>query len=87
MKPLKVYRSHWTQTAIDLGVIGEHQADVGYVYHDANPSNDPMQVPEPAWIEVTEVSLMLDGKEVDIYHWLSPSFIDELQDEIMEKWR
>lgn len=86
MKPLKVYRSHWTQAQINLGVIGEHQADIEYVYHERKPSNDPFQVPEPAWIEVTGVSLMLDGKEVDIYHWLSQSFIEELEAEILERW-
>lgn len=82
----QIYSNHCTEVALDFGVIGDQYVDVIYDWHEANPSNDPYQVPEPAYPEIKDVLLFVDGHEVSVLHWLSPSRLEMLQDLVREKW-
>ena len=83
----KTYSNHTTQIYVDLGIIGEWYADVIYDWHEANPSNDPLQVPEPAYADVTDVRVFLDGKDISIFHFMNAEKIDELSGLVAEQWQ
>lgn len=82
----KVYRDHCTETVLDFGDIGERHVDVFYDWHEPNPSNDPLQVPENGGVVVKDVRVFLDGSEISILHWLTPSRVEDLSDQIRKKW-
>jgi len=82
----KIYYDHCTEIALDFGVIGEQYVDVIYDWHEPNPSNDPFQVPEPGGAVIKDVLIFIDGREVSVLHWLSPSRIDEVATIVREHW-
>lgn len=82
----EIFCNHCTEVTLDFGVIGEQCVDVFYDWHEANPSNDPLQVPEPAYPEIHDVLLFIDGQEVSIMHWLSFARLEVIEELIREKW-
>lgn len=82
----KIYRDHCTELSLDFGCIGERYVDVFYDWHDPNPSADPFQPPENGGVVINDVRVFLDGTEISITHWLSPSQIEDLADRIRNKW-
>lgn len=83
----KVYRDHCSEAVLDFGCIGERYVDVFYDWHEPNPSNDPFQPPENGGVVITDVRVFLDGTELSILHWLSPSRVEELAQQVGEKWQ
>lgn len=83
----KVYSVHCTEACLDFGDIGTRYVDVFYDWHEPNPSNDPFQPPENGGPVITDVVVFLDGTELSILHWLTPSRVEELADEVREKWQ
>lgn len=83
----KIYSNHCTEISLDFGVIGEQYVDCIYDWHDANPSRDPFQPPEPAGCVLKDVLLFIDGHEVSILHWLTPARTDMICDLIREQWQ
>lgn len=82
----KIYRDHCTECVLDFGCIGERYVDVIYDWHEANPSADPFQPPEKSGAVINDVSVFLDGTEISITHWLSPSKIEDLANQIRDQW-
>ena len=82
----KVYQDHCTEISMDFGIIGEQYIDIIYDWHEANPTSDPMQVPEPAYPVIKNVLLFIDGREASIIHWLSPKRLEEIEDIVREQW-
>ena len=78
----KVYRNHIAQMFIDLGAIGEQECDVVYDEYAPIPSSDPYLAPENGGIIVTAVMAFIDGKEVNIFPYLSNDLITDLELEI-----
>lgn len=81
-----IYRDHCSEIALDFGVIGDQYVDIIYDWHEANPSNDPMQVPEPSYPDIKDVLLFIDGREASIKHWIAPSQMTIIEEIIREQW-
>ena len=79
-------KDHIYATKLDLGVLGERDAEVFYDWTPHNPSNDPFQVPENGGESVVAVILWLDGKEVDVYDYLNDDLISDLEHECAEAY-
>lgn len=69
-------------THLDFGVLGEKQVEVFYLHFYENKSNDPFQIPEPEYCEVT--SVIWDGK--DIKSSLNEDLIEDLAIDALENW-
>lgn len=57
---------HVYDTHLDFGFLGELPVEIFYVWHEQLLSNDPYQVQERAYAEITGATVMIDGREVDI---------------------
>lgn len=82
----KIYSNHVTEISLDFGIIGEQYVDVIYDWHEPNPNNDPMQPPEHGGAVIKDILLFIDGHEVSVLHWLSPSRIDDVAQAVREQW-
>ena len=79
-------KDHIYSTKLDLGVLGERNAEVFYDWTPPNPSNDPFQVPENGGATVVAVIAWIDGKEVDLYQYLGDDLIADLEHECAEEY-
>ena len=83
LKAISSRGQEWSfETHLDLGVIGEKKVEVFYRHYYENPSNDPYQVPEPEYCEVTSV---IWGK-LDLKDDLNADLIEDLAFEALEDW-
>lgn len=60
------HNEHIYNTHLDFGLLGELPVEVFYVWHNQMLSNDPYQVQERGYAELTAVTVMIDGREIDI---------------------
>ena len=79
-------KDHIYATKLDLGVIGERDAEVFYDWTPPNPSKDPFQMPENGGATVVAVILWIGGKEVDVYDYLNNDLIYDLEHECAEAY-
>ena len=79
-------KDHIYATKLDLGVLGERDAEVFYDWTPPNPSNDPFQVPENGGASVVAVIAWIDGKEVDLYQYLGDDLIFDFEYECAEDY-
>lgn len=69
-------------TFLDLGDLGQHEVEVGYIHHRGYPDNriDP---PEPEWCEVVRVDFL--GK--DVVDYVVRDTYEDLCHRAYENWR
>lgn len=83
----KIYKDHHFDYTMDFGVIGERCVEFLYDWHEPNPSNDPFLAPENGGVVINDALLFIDGREVSVLHWLSPSTLDKVISIIHESWQ
>lgn len=70
-------------TRLDLGVLGEQPVEVFYQHYYGRKTNDPFQVPDPEYCEVSAV--FWEGK--DITDKLNGDLLEDLAFEAQEDWQ
>lgn len=61
---------HVYDTFLDFGLLGELPVEVFYIWHSALASNDPYQVYERSYAELTGAVAMIEGKEIDVFGYV-----------------
>ena len=83
----KTYRNHVTEVVLDFGCLGEQYVDVIYDWMEANPSNDPYLAPENEGAIIKDVLWFIDGHELSIMSRLSPRELDNVADQVWDRWQ
>lgn len=83
---MAIYRDHIHECALDFGVIGEQYVDVVYDWHERSPG-DSATPDAPAYADISDVLLFIDGSKVSVKHWLTSMAFDRLEEQIAEFWQ
>lgn len=75
-----------TPITINCGMLGMREVDVLYEMIKPMPSRDPFQPPEQGGPVIEDVRLFIDGHEVSVKHWLSPTNMSEVVSRVSETW-
>ena len=80
---------HIYNTQLDFGLLGELPVEVFYVWHQQMLSNDPYQVQTRGYAEVSSVTVLIDGREVDVSDrvFKNQDLTDDLAHECEESYR
>lgn len=75
-------------TTIDLGELGDVEADIGFSFWPGRPgcmylpNGDPGFPEEPAELEITSITVKLGSVSVDIFNHVSEDTVRLLEEEI-----
>lgn len=77
------------ETYLDFGLLGELPVEVFYLWHQQMLSNDPYQVQTRGYAEVSAVTVLIDGREVDVSDrvFKNQDLTDDLAYECEESFR
>lgn len=89
MKKILQNNEHIYETYLDFGLLGELPVEVFYLWHRQMLSNDPYQVQNRGYAEVSAVTVLIDGKEVDVSDrvFKNQDLTDDLAYECEEAYR